>query len=1097
LDSGIYNKLSKYKKKYYLNLILKGVIITVSVLLSVFLFFNFLEYFLHGSTTLRQVFFILYLLLSIFVLYSWLLRHIPGLFFKTYRISDEYAAGNIGKYFPEVRDKLLNILQLQKQATGNRPLIDAGIQYKSLQLSDIRFDQAINLKENFRYIRYLLAPFLIVVGFALIKPGIITEPTKRILHFNQEFIPQAPFQFDIQNRELLAFRNEDYKLDLELSGNSFPENVYLLTDGRRIKLNKQSDISYQHLFEKIQQPLSFRFEAAGFKSRLYELKIVNRPNIKSFHITLSFPPYLQRSIERINNIGNMEIPEGTRVKWLFSALDARDMSISFENEKLDKELVSAGDQLFEYEKQMLNSDDYIIRLSNVYSKNKDVIRYHIEVIPDAWPRINLDQFQDTTLYDLLILGGSISDDYGLTELKVFYKNERNNRKATDLFQPINIPIDQTKNSQSFYFQWEIDSLQLKMGDVLQYYLQVRDNDGLNGRKVTRTEIFTFKIPTGEEIRQELEKATRQAENQLDNNVEKARELKRMLEEAQDKLKGKKMLSWQDKQMLEELEKQKQELNDAIKKFKEQLETEEMKRDRFSEKRNEHIREMSEQLQKLMEELLDEETKQLYEELQKLLDEQKNMDKVKDLLNQLNRYENTTEKELERALDLFRKMKFENKLQQTIDQTKELEKAQNALADKTKDKKSQKEELLEEQKQLSEQFEELKKDMDEMRDLNQDLLRPKPLQDFSDEEKQIEEQQKQAQQELGKNKKNKAAQSQKAAGQALRQMAKKLSSMQSMMMQANMEMNLGLIRDLLDNLIKLSFAQEQLMKDFRQVHQSDPRFLQLSEKQLLLQEDAKVIEDSLHSIAKDNFMIQAFMTREVDEMNRYFEETVDAIRDRKKGEAVGKQQFVMTSINNLALMLDDVMTQMMNASGSGSGKGQDQSIPSLSELQKQLNKKISELKKSGKQGRELSEELANLAAEQERIRRMLQQLEEKLQNQNDGKGAGSLEEIRKKMEQTEIDLVNKQITRQLIQRQQEIVTRMLNAENAIKEREPDNEREAEHAKQYQRKIPKAFEDYIKMKEQEIELLKTVPLKLNPFYKKEVSEYFKRIESTIEK
>ncbi|RLC25224.1 MAG: hypothetical protein DRH21_04320 [Deltaproteobacteria bacterium] len=1019
------------------------------------------------------------------------------MFFKTYRISDEYAAGNIGKYFPEVRDKLLNILQLQKQATGNRPLIDAGIQYKSLQLSDIRFDQAINLKENFRYIRYLLAPFLIVVGFALIKPGIITEPTKRILHFNQEFIPQAPFQFDIQNRELLAFRNEDYKLDLELSGNSFPENVYLLTDGRRIKLNKQSDISYQHLFEKIQQPLSFRFEAAGFKSRLYELKIVNRPNIKTFHITLSFPPYLQRSIERINNIGNMEIPEGTRVKWLFSALDARDMSISFENEKLDKELVSAGDQLFEYEKQMLNSDDYIIRLSNVYSKNKDVIRYHIEVIPDAWPRINLDQFQDTTLYDLLILGGSISDDYGLTELKVFYKNERNNRKATDLFQPINIPIDQTKNSQSFYFQWEIDSLQLKMGDVLQYYLQVRDNDGLNGRKVTRTEIFTFKIPTGEEIRQELEKATRQAENQLDNNVEKARELKRMLEEAQDKLKGKKMLSWQDKQMLEELEKQKQELNDAIKKFKEQLETEEMKRDRFSEKRNEHIREMSEQLQKLMEELLDEETKQLYEELQKLLDEQKNMDKVKDLLNQLNRYENTTEKELERALDLFRKMKFENKLQQTIDQTKELEKAQNALADKTKDKKSQKEELLEEQKQLSEQFEELKKDMDEMRDLNQDLLRPKPLQDFSDEEKQIEEQQKQAQQELGKNKKNKAAQSQKAAGQALRQMAKKLSSMQSMMMQANMEMNLGLIRDLLDNLIKLSFAQEQLMKDFRQVHQSDPRFLQLSEKQLLLQEDAKVIEDSLHSIAKDNFMIQAFMTREVDEMNRYFEETVDAIRDRKKGEAVGKQQFVMTSINNLALMLDDVMTQMMNASGSGSGKGQDQSIPSLSELQKQLNKKISELKKSGKQGRELSEELANLAAEQERIRRMLQQLEEKLQNQNDGKGAGSLEEIRKKMEQTEIDLVNKQITRQLIQRQQEIVTRMLNAENAIKEREPDNEREAEHAKQYQRKIPKAFEDYIKMKEQEIELLKTVPLKLNPFYKKEVSEYFKRIESTIEK
>jgi len=206
---------------------------------------------------------------------------------------------------------------------------------------------------------------------------------------------------------------------------------------------------------------------------------------------------------------------------------------------------------------------------------------------------------------------------------------------------------------------------------------------------------------------------------------------------------------------------------------------------------------------------------------------------------------------------------------------------------------------------------------------------------------------------------------------------------------------------------------------------------------------------------------------------------------------------MTSVNNLALMLDDVMTQMMNAMASGGGKGQDQKVPSLSELQKRLNEQINELKKSGKKGRELSEELAKLAADQERIRRMLQELEEKLQNQNGGEGAGNLEEIRKKMEQTELDLVNKQITRQLIQRQQEILTRMLEAENAVREREEDNEREGEHAKQYQRKIPKEFKDYIKLKEQEIELLKTVPLKLNPFYKKEVNEYFKRIGSNIEK
>ena len=93
----------------------------------------------------------------------------------------------------------------------------------------------------------------------------------------------------------------------------------------------------------------------------------------------------------------------------------------------------------------------------------------------------------------------------------------------------------------------------------------------------------------------------------------------------------------------------------------------------------------------------------------------------------------------------------------------------------------------------------------------------------------------------------------------------------------------------------------------------------------------------------------------------------------------------------------------------------------------------------------------------------------------------------------MDLVNKQLTESLIKRQKEIVTRLLEAENANRERDLDIEREGKQAKEYERKIPVAIEEYIKAKEKEIELLKTVPPKLNPYYKKEVNEYFKRIGS----
>ena len=158
------------------------------------------------------------------------------------------------------------------------------------------------------------------------------------------------------------------------------------------------------------------------------------------------------------------------------------------------------------------------------------------------------------------------------------------------------------------------------------------------------------------------------------------------------------------------------------------------------------------------------------------------------------------------------------------------------------------------------------------------------------------------------------------------------------------------------------------------------------------------------------------------------------------------------------------------------------------MQQKLNQQIEQIKNSGKSGRQLSEDLAKMAAEQERIRRALQEMQEKLK-QEGGKPLGN--DLPGKMEQTELDLVNKQLTEQTIRRQKEIVTRLLESEKSMREQELDEERKGETAKDYQKEIPKAFEEYLRLKEKEVELLKTVPPKLYPYYKKEVNEYFKRL------
>ena len=97
-----------------------------------------------------------------------------------------------------------------------------------------------------------------------------------------------------------------------------------------------------------------------------------------------------------------------------------------------------------------------------------------------------------------------------------------------------------------------------------------------------------------------------------------------------------------------------------------------------------------------------------------------------------------------------------------------------------------------------------------------------------------------------------------------------------------------------------------------------------------------------------------------------------------------------------------------------------------------------------------------------------------------------------MNKTEIDLVNKRLDNELIQRQQEILSKLLEAENADKQRKFDNKRKSKTADQLSQNIPPALEKYLKKRESELDLYKTVSPSLNPFYKNLVDEYYKALK-----
>lgn len=1097
----IEEKINAFRRRYYINLLVRGLLITLTIVGLYFLLVTLLEFTLWFSSIFRFL-----ILLSFFAVLGYCVyRYLrdPLRFWVAKKgMGNEQSARLIGTLFPEVKDQLLNLLQvagLQHKSS----LAHASVLQKAARFEPFRFDQAIRIGENKKYLQYFFIPVVLFLFFFIINRSIITQSTHRIVHFNRAFAPQAPFQFVVENPSLTAFRNEDFTIRLSLAGNALPENVYIISGAQRFKMRAVEIGRFDYTFEKIQESRIIKFEASSYYSSPVEIQVADRPELTQLSIELAFPKYLQRKSELLANAGALEVPEGTVITWHARTAHANKAQLQFAN-KEPEPMQLVDDQLFTLKKRVVEPDSYELLLQNETSSNKERIFYAITVIKDQHPQLVVNHLRDSVFYQQILLGGLVTDDYGISELRVQFhvKDERRNEIMK---KSINIPVTSNQPQQSFFYNWQLDSLKLRPGDQLEYFLQVWDNDGVNGRKSTRSASYTFFIPDKEQLAADISRSQAKTEQILQESASKAEHLRKEVEEANQKLKGKQSLDWQERKRLEEILEQRKNLDQLILEMTEQNKLLNQKKDAFSDQ-NERIRQKAEQIQKLMNELLDEETRKLIEELQKLLRENADATDIQKLMDKFNRNSKNLENELERTLALFKQLQLEFKIdqlikalqqdtqsqQQLLEKTNELEKAEKSKMEsqEKEELKRQSEELAREQERLNENFKKTSENQEELNKLAKELNSNEHL-PGKEESEQVDKLQKESKENLQQNAPSKAKQPQQKAIQKMQEMQQKLEDSQnSMMMEMDMK-NIESLRQIIHGLIKLSFDQEGLIKQFAELQVNDPRFNSLAQRQLKLKDDVKVLEDSLLALSKQDEMMGSFITREINELNDHLNKTIEANRERRRQPAATEMQFSMTSINNLALMLDshfDMLMQMMaNARPSMKSK-QKGKQPNLSQLQQQLNNRIEQLKNSGKEGRQLSEELAQMAAEQERIRRALQEMQEKMK-QNGSELPGG--DITEKMEETELDLVNKQLTDRLIQRQKEILTRLLEAEKSMREQDMDEERKAETAKDYEKQIPKALEDYLRLKEKEVELLKTMPPKLYPFYKKEVGNYFKRL------
>ena len=1111
------DKLDEFIRKYYKNQLVKGVIYTIALVLGFFLFIAILEYFAHMGTVARTIFFYGFIGSALFVLIK--LIAIP--LFKLYkignRLSHEQAANIIGSHFSAVSDKLLNVLQLkltEQEAGVNMELVQASINQRISELQPVPFSSAIDINKNRKYVKYAIVPLLLFFVLLFAAPSLIKDSTSRLVKHNKHFKTPSPFTFNVLNTNLQVVQNEDFLLNIKMQGESVPDVVYIKTEDGDYRLDKENNISFSYLFKNVQNNKEFYLHANGFNSSSYLLKALPNPQVMNFSIYLNYPSYLGKVAETVTNTGDLIIPAGTRSTWSFTTQNTDNLSMAFNDTTLKPERI--GENEYRISKRFVRNASYSFSTSNEFMRSKDSTRYQIAVIPDLYPTIDVKQQIDSFATKQVYFKGIIKDDYGFTQLKFIYKyidSATSLAKSNEVFTE-NIDFNKQSNQDQFFYYWNLNDIKVESGDNLEYYFEVWDNDGVTGAKSTRSETKLFKAPTLQELAQNAKDKNEKLKEDMEESVKESKELQEEIDETLKRLLDKKEVDFTDKKKIENILDQYKELTDKVSSM-EQQNKQNLEQQQEYKEMDPALLEKYEQLQELFEKLLTDEMKEQMKELEELLAEF-DKEKVEDMLKDMKLDNEDLEKELDRTLELFKKLEMEQRMEELADNLEELAKKEEKLSEETQDKKSDKEELKEKQEKIEEEFDELQKEKDEIEKENEELEFPEEMDDTEKEEEEIEQDIQDGKEEMEKNNRKKASQKQKDAAQKMEQMASSMKSKMQQQAQEQNEEDMDALRALLENLIQFSFDQEGLMEELNTININNPRYILLAQEQRKLKDDAQVLEDSLFALSKRVVQIQSTVNKEISAINNNIEKSISLLQDRKVKQARADQQFVMTSTNNLALLLSEALNQMQQQMAQSMAGNQqckkpgDKKGPSagdLKKMQEKLNKQLEELKngkkpggkdgeKPGKDGKGgeggMSESLARLAAQQAAIRQQLQKLSQ-TQNKDGKKQLGDLERLAEEMEETETDLVNKRITQETLKRQQDILTRLLEAEKAERERDQDEKRESSEPDEQIYRNPSQFEEYKRLQMREVELLKTVPPSLKSFYKNLVNYYFQSLDN----
>lgn len=1025
------------------------------------------------------------------------------------------VAQRVGRSFPGIKDRLVNSLQLGPSrpdaAWVSSDLAEEAVRQLARDVEAIDMTTAVDRRPAKLWRTRGLAAAGLVLLLTVAFPGSIGGAWYRLALFTTPFTPPPAYVFEVDpgNVEVVKGGSVDVRVVVRNAAGDRIERTLPVALGRKIAgqasydravMTRDSSGAYRLSVSDLRFTTDYVATIGEHASDPYRIDVLDRPVITSLRLRLDPPAYAQLPRRQQDEFaGDVRALPGTIV------------TISGEASKpLSQGRLVFGDSTIVQLRVRGNafSASFTVRSEGNYRAeifdetglaNASPIRYPITLLPDAPPTVrvlepgrNIDIAGDMPV-GLLIEAG---DDYGVGAMRLAYRlshSKFEEVRESYAFRSLTLPPGDRTQVQ-VVDQWDLSPLRLVPEDVVEYYVEVFDNDHVSGPKSTRSPLFTLRLPSLEEVFTDLDRGQDAVLDEMREALDDSRKLRDELEKLSQDLKQNKETDWSKERQTQEMAKR---LDDLQKKV-----------DETARKMDEMTAQMEQQqvlspetmekyleLQGLFQEL---DTKALQQALRQMQQSMQNIDReqLRQALEQAQFSEQRFRQNLERTIELLKRIQVEQKMDEVVKRANELAELQaeegrraDSLGRMTEEMAARQEEFAKAQQELESAARDLQQRMEEfftempaeqMMKLNESL-----------EAQQLDEMMRQAAQEMRQGNESAARQRQRSAQRSLEQFAQQMSALQRQMLQQQAAQTMNALRRATADLLQISADQEALRNQARSSPPNSPQLRENAQGQQRAMQDLRNVISALGEEAQRSFAVTPGMARSLGDALTQMQNAMRDLEGRNGSQASQDQTSAMGSLNGAAQQVQDALQQMMQGSeGSPGGMGLMQQLQMMAGQQQSINLQTQQM--ANMEMMQRASEAARLARQQEAVQKSLEQLDREARSSSTGERAlGDLRQLAEEMREVIRQLEQNNASPETIRRQERILSRLLDASRSMQERDFERRRRATAGRTIARPGPEAVEPPARSRLRE-ELDRALEQGFARDYQELIRRYFEALE-----